>query len=93
MAFFTTRVELRGSPSKSDYDRLHAAMAKSGFKQTVEKGGKSFYLPHAEYDLFANVTVEDVMERARHAAESVWPNHLILVTEAKDRTWLLVPAT
>ena len=93
MASFTTRVELRGSPSRADYDKLHAAMARLGFRQTVSYGGKSFYLPHAEYDLSANLTVEQVLTMAREAAGSVWRDHLILVTEAQNRTWLLVPVT
>lgn len=93
MASFTTRIELRGTPSKSDYDRLHTAMAQRGFKQTVSIGGKSYYLPHAEYDLIADRTVEQVLGLAREAAASVWQDHLVLVTEVKERTWLLVPVT
>lgn len=92
MASFTTRVELRGNPSKNDYEKLHAAMGKVGFSQTVEAAGRTFYLPHAEYDLSAEMTVQQVLELVRKAAGGVWPDHLLLVTEVKSRTWLLVPA-
>jgi len=92
MASFTTRVELRGTPSKADYDKLHAAMRARGFTQTVvAPNGKSFYLPHAEYDLNGNLTVDQVLEMARAAANATWPSHLVLVTKVSERTWFLVP--
>jgi hypothetical protein len=91
MPSFTTRVELRGSPSFSDYEQLHSAMAAKGFGCTVEIGGKIWKLPHAEYDISANATAEQIREQARAATSTVWKDFLILVTEVQSRSGWLTP--
>jgi hypothetical protein len=51
MANFLTRVELHGSPTSADYDRLHREMEQRLFWRTarVEESGPRFWMPTAEY--------------------------------------------
>jgi len=84
MANFTTRVELYGDPSGDDYDNLHAAMEKEGFRRTIKFEGDDtiWQLPHAEYNRNANLTAEAVRDSAKGAAATVWDDFAILVTKA-----------
>lgn len=84
MAKFTTRVELYGNASWDDYERLHAAMKREGFYQTISYEGDptEWHLPSAEYNRGANLTTEEILNSARKAAESVWTSVGILVTKA-----------
>jgi hypothetical protein len=88
MARFTTRVQLNGEPSWSDYDNLHAAMRKEHFTQTITSSdGIEYHLPHAEYNRETNLTLEQVLESAKKAAASVWTDFSVLVTESNGRKW------
>ena len=54
MPNFAVRVELRGYPTREQYDTLHALMARRGFHQTIagvdpQGNQKRFNLPHAVY--------------------------------------------
>ncbi len=72
MARFTTRVQLNGDPSWSDYDKLHAAMRKKNFTQIITSDdGVEHHLPHAEYNREANLTIDQVLNAAKEAAASV----------------------
>src|SRR6266446_8044955 len=90
MPKFTTRIQLEGEPSRSDYERLHAVMRKKGFVQTVVDGsGGEFHLPHAEYDYESTLPVDQVRDVARQTAESVWTDVLVFVTQSGGRSWYL----
>jgi len=82
MARFTTRVQLDGYASEEHYDRLHQAMKRQGFSRFVRAdNGKTYHLPHAEYDRTANLTITQISEDAKLAAQTVWDDFQILVTE------------
>lgn len=88
MARFTTRVQLNGEPSWSDYDNLHAAMRRKNFTQTVTSNdGIEYHLPHAEYNRETNLAIGQVLDAAEEAATSVWDDFSILVTESNGRRW------
>lgn len=90
MALYFCRVELRGDPSSSEYAKLHAAMTRAGFLNTVvDDAGAKYNLPHAVYSLSGILTLQDANQAAIAAAKSVQSNFLILTTEAVRWTgWL-----
>ena len=91
MARFTTRVELHDAKTWADYDKLHAAMRKQGFTQTIETKGKITHLPSAEYNRIGTLTKEQVLESAKGAAASTGHKFSVLVTESSGRTWYNLP--
>src|SRR5436189_153800 len=69
MPRFTTRVQLYGDPEWSDYQRLHAAMKRKEFTQTIkDNGGIEYELPHAEYN-----RGENRLGAPRHSG--LWSRH------------------
>ncbi|RQS84343.1 MULTISPECIES: hypothetical protein [Burkholderia cepacia complex] len=89
MARFTTRVILHGvSDSADTYGKLHEAMETSGFSRKILGADEIWYeLPPAEYNLDAEMTSDQVLNKARAAANSVWTNNGVIVTEGA-RTWV-----
>ena len=86
MAKFTTRVELHDGQSE-DYVVLHEAMEAQGFSREIASSDGTIYeMPWAEYNLIADTTKENVLERAKVAATKTGCDFGILVTEG-DRTW------
>lgn len=92
MSSFTTRVELHlGTPA--DYDTLHRAMEAEGFSRVIQgSNGVWYQLPTAEYNRESNLTIEQIRESARRAANSTGRNNDVLVSEATRRSWHLSPA-
>jgi hypothetical protein len=87
MSRFTTRVELHQA-IRDDYMQLHAEMQQRGFTTIiVADDGRRFHLPPAEYNLEGNITLADVLARAKAAARTVKPNAAVVVTEASARSW------
>jgi hypothetical protein len=84
MALFTTRVELHDAPSGT-YTSLHEEMAKDGFKRTIswESDPAIYVLPTAEYNLSADLTTQQVLDKAKVAARRAWRNSFgVVVTKA-----------
>ena len=94
MARFTTRVILHGVTDSSDtYGRLHEAMEAAGFsRQIVADDGIWYDLPSAEYNLDAELTSKQVLDQARVAANSVWKDNGVIVTEGARRWVGLKPS-
>ncbi|MGH9436332.1 MAG: type V toxin-antitoxin system endoribonuclease antitoxin GhoS [Candidatus Acidiferrales bacterium] len=87
MAQFTIRVELHEA-QWTDYDTLHAAMARQGFSRLVTADdGRSYQLPWAEYNGTAALTSMQVLGAAQTAANSTGKKNSVLVTESKSRAW------
>ena len=88
MANFTIRVVLNGNASWEHYDKLHKAMAARGFLDEISADDGTVYkLPDAEYVCTKTMTAERVRESAKAAADSVWTNNTIFVTEAVRWVW------
>lgn len=66
-------------------------MIANGFKRTVEINGRSFHLPHAEYDFEAELSAFQVADIAKPIINPIWKDYLILVTTATERAGVLVP--
>ena len=87
MASFTTRVELHDADS-GDYIKLHAAMKKQGFSQTITgSDGVVYPLPTAEYNYIGDRTRSQVLEAAKQAARTVVRSFGVLITESAGRSW------
>ena len=87
MPSFTTRVELHNA-TYQDYENLHTAMFRAGFSRTITADdGKVYNLPTAEYDKIADLTISQICDQAKMAANSTGKNNAVLVTQANGRMW------
>lgn len=87
MAEFTIRVELHGAEWE-DYDALRVEMEAEGFSATVSgSGGMAYELPAGEYACSGGLTRQQVLARARRAAERTSFSYAVLVTESAGRLW------
>ena len=91
MARFTTRVELHEVEGKElteqVYENLHKALGRRGFTRTITgENDIVYHLPQAEYNRIADVTAKAVRTDAVEAAESVWSDVSVLVTQGV-RSW------
>jgi len=85
---FLVRVELHGSPTSKDYDKLHAKMEAKGFSRTITgSSGTEYHLPHAEYELEGDFTKSEVLQKAKDAASQVWSDFGVMVTQSKGQSW------
>lgn len=87
MTAFTVRVELHdGEPS--DYETLHEEMEARGFSRTITSDkGITYHLPEAEYSIDGDLTIDEVLDRAKAAATATRKKFGILVTEATRQKW------
>jgi len=91
MSSFTTRVELHGA-TYENYNTLHAAMERAGFKRylvgTVNGVTKRFAMPTAEYDYErASLTCTQVRDLAKRIADGVRAGAWVLTTQVAARAW------
>ncbi|WP_433867071.1 hypothetical protein [Ralstonia wenshanensis] len=87
MTRFTTRVELHDA-NGLHYEILHRAMAVQGFKRTVTSdNGVTYHLPTAEYDFDGFADIQQVLQKAQHAAATTQKLAAIIVTQSATRVW------
>src|ERR1700678_3095802 len=83
----TEPIELHGA-TYQDYVSLHGYMAQEGFTNTIRSdAGKVYELPPAEYNLIANCTRADALERAKRAAQKTRKSFAVVVSEYTGCTW------
>ena len=93
MANFAIRVELRGDPSFQTYQKLHALMAKNGFRQTIDgfdlQGNKGkFDLPHAVYYGSSSDACSTLSESVAKQVRAQIQQDIIVFT-VQAETWAL----
>ncbi|HEX6037663.1 hypothetical protein [Longimicrobium sp.] len=86
MADFTVRVELHGAEWE-DYDGLRVEMEAEGFAAVVHGSGGAYELPAGEYAFSGDLAPEQVLVRARRAANRTACTCSVLVTESAGRAW------
>lgn len=92
MTTFMTRVELH-SATYADYEQLHAAMARIGFRRTVlGSDGKRYQLPTAEYCIDSTNDAAWVRDQARGAADSTGRSSWVVAAQADAMAWYLQAA-
>ena len=91
MAHLFIRVELRGTPSKQDYDNLHAYMERNNWFRTISGTAGQSTLPHAMYHGNSDESVSAIATALRSGIQgSVWTVAVVLIISAE--TWALEPA-
>lgn len=86
MAEFTVRVEVHGAEWE-DYYALRVEMEAEGFAATVTGSGGAYDLPAGEYACAGELTRQQVLARARRAADRTGYGYAVLVTESAGRAW------
>lgn len=87
MARFTTRVELHKA-DEEDYETLHSSMEREGFSRSIlSNDGTAYHLPTAEYNIEDDYSRDQILAKAKKAANSTGCSYEVLVTESKGRTW------
>ena len=84
MLAYAVRVELH-TPLSNSYDKLHAAMEKTGFSRDVVRNKIRYRLPHAEYIIKSDLAIGAVLESVKLIAGLVRPKFEITVCETVDR--------
>lgn len=93
MADYAIRIELRGNPTREEYETLHALMSRKGFYQTISGSDtlgnrRSFDLPHAVYYGASTASCGAVRDAVRSAVKAeVQADIIVLVVEAAN--WAL----
>ncbi len=88
MAEYIVRIELNGSPSWQQYERLHGLMRKAGFSRTVRgDSGMVYDLPHAVYYCDTTASRNQVWQAADGATKQVWKGYQILCIESSGMTF------
>ncbi len=89
MARFITRVELHNAVWPDDYNKLHAAMQKENFTNTITgSNGTVYELPTAEYYKEGNYSLNDVLESAKKAANTVGKTYGAISSETTSSSWV-----
>ena len=92
MANYLVRVELH-SANGPDYETLHQKMVAKGFLRTILSRDSLLYkLPTAEYTVSSSLTVEEVRDHARAAANDTGKNSDVLAVEYLGSAWYLSKA-
>ncbi|MGB6133288.1 MAG: hypothetical protein WBG54_16030 [Acidobacteriaceae bacterium] len=94
MAEYVARVELKGDPPMSSYDKLHKEMAAIGFHLTIDKSRTSakttdVEMPHATYFGFSDESIEiaTIRKQVFDAAQKVQKSAVVFVAEISNWGW------
>lgn len=86
MPSFTTRMVLADGEWE-DYEVLYEYMEQQGFSKTLTfNSGVTYKLPDAEYNYVGSVTRDEVLAKAKAAAERTGKKFSVLITESNGRT-------
>jgi hypothetical protein len=89
MSLINTRIELHQA-NYQDYVNLHSYMAQEGYKTTIRGDNSSTYhLPTAEYNLVANCTIAQALDKAQRAAQKTRKRFAAVVSEYTSCSWLV----
>ena len=91
LAHIFIRVELRGDPSKQDYDNLHAYMERNNWHRKIIGSAGLSTLPHAMYQGNSENDALAIAAALKNGVEaSVWTRAIVLVISSQ--TWAMDPA-
>ena len=91
MAQMFIRIELRGDPSKQDYDNLHAYMENNNWYRRINGLAGGSALPHAMYQGTSENSATSIASALKKGVEAnVWTRAIVLVVPAQ--AWGLDPA-
>jgi hypothetical protein len=88
MSSFNTRIELHQA-NYQDYVNLHSYMAQEGYTTTIRgDDGATYHLPTAEYNLVANCTIAEALDKAQRAAQKTRKRFAAVVSEYTSCSWV-----
>jgi hypothetical protein len=91
MAHLFIRVELRGNPSRQDYDNLHTYMENNHWYCKIQGTAGQSTLPHAMYHGNSDNNISNITNALRKGIQtSVWTEAIVLVISAEN--WSMEPA-
>ena len=91
MAHLFIRVELRGTPSRQDYDNLHAYMDNNNWRRKIQGTAGESILPHAMYHGNSDKDISTVTSALRNGIQAnIWTQAVVLIISAQ--TWSMEPA-
>jgi hypothetical protein len=91
LAHHFIRVELRGDPSKQDYDNLHSYMEKNNWYRKITGSAGASTLPHAMYQGNSETEVGTIASALRTGIQTnVWTQAIVLVMST--HSWAMNPA-
>jgi hypothetical protein len=91
LAHLFIRIELRGSPSREDYENLHAYMEKNNWHRKIQGTVGESILPHAMYHGNSDNDISTITSALRQGIQAnVWTKAIVLVISAQ--TWSMEPA-
>lgn len=89
MAWFITRVELRGYATVEQYTMLHNQLRALGQIRIVRgDNGVNYHLPPAEYSLTGNYTAVAVRDATWNIARQIDANCAVFVSEVNSAAWI-----
>jgi hypothetical protein len=91
LAHLFIRVELRGTPSRQDYENLHAYMENNNWHRKIQGTAGESVLPHAMYQGNSDKDISAVTSALRKGIQTdVWTQAVVLIISAQ--TWSMEPA-
>jgi len=72
MPVFLTRIELRGDPDQTDYDRVFEAVRRAGFRNTIATAFGVFELPHGTFASYTYGSSPAAAQAASGVVTEVW---------------------
>jgi len=91
MAHLFIRVELRGNPSRQDYENLHAYMENLKWYRKIQGTAGESNLPHAMYHGNSDKGLSDLTSALRKGIQAnVWTQAVVLIMSSEN--WSMEPA-
>ena len=88
MSAFNTRIELHDA-NYQDYEDLHSNKAQEGYKTSIRSdNGTTYHLPTAEYNLIADCTRDEAIEKTKRAAQKTGKRFAAVVSEYTGCSWV-----
>ena len=89
MELFVARVELHGvSHDEAKYVRLHELMLAVGFYRTIlGDDGITYHMLTAEYFMQSNKSLDEVLNLAKTAANSIATKNGVFISQLKLAKW------
>ena len=84
MPRFIIRVGFHYTRDKTNYERVKNEMKNDGFQSRIEKDGKLFELPIGEYMIEGDLTISQVIDKAKQVASIISKDFGLVVSEIKD---------
>jgi hypothetical protein len=87
MSQYIIRIQLESAELDPSYEVLHEAMKEKGFSKSIPSTEGLFDLPRAMYYITSTLDLQEVLRRAKIAADSTGKKSMVLAIEVQDVDW------